>query len=67
MPGPDWRPMENQRVVLFDDDGSRSVQLAGDLQAEGFADVRALFGGLELYGFSLDPEIVETDTYLIEL
>lgn len=67
MPGPDWRPLENQRVVLFDDDGSRSVQLAGELQAEGLPDVRALFGGLELYEFCLDPEVVETDTYLIEI
>ena len=67
MPGPDWRPLENQSVVLFDDDGSRSVRLAADLQAEGFSDVRALFGGLELYDFSLDPEIVDTDTFLIDL
>jgi len=67
IPGPDWRPMENQKVVVFDDDGSRSVLLAAELQAEGFPHVRALFGGLELYEFALDPEIVETDTYLIDL
>lgn len=67
MPGPDWRPLADQKVVLFDDDGSRSVLLAGELQAEGFPHVRALFGGLELYDFSLDPEVVETDTYLIDL
>mgnify|MGYP001821305421 CR=1 FL=1 len=67
MPDPDWRPMEDQNVVLFDDDGSKSVLLAAELQAEGFARVRALFGGLELYDFSLDPEIVESETYLIDL
>jgi hypothetical protein len=65
--GPDWRPSEDQRVVLFDDDGSRSVLLAAELQAEGFLQVRALFGGLELYDFSLDPQVVETDTHLIDL
>ena len=27
MPDPDWRPMEDQNVVLFDDDGSKSVLL----------------------------------------
>ena len=67
MPGQEWRPMKDQHVVLFDDDGSRSVLLAAELQAEGFAHVRALFGGLELYDFSLDPEIVESETYLIDL
>ena len=67
MPAPDWRPLEGQTVVLFDDDGSKSVLLAAELQAEGFAHVRALFGGLELYDFSLDPEIVESDTFLIDL
>jgi len=67
MPGPDWRPLADQQVVLFDEDGSKSVLLAGELQAEGFPHVRALFGGLELYDFSLDPEIVEADTFLIEL
>jgi hypothetical protein len=54
-------------VVLIDDDGSEAVRLAAELQAAGFSAVRSLFGGLELYEFSLDPEVVETDTFLIEL
>ena len=67
MPRPDWRPSKDQAVVLIDDDGADSVRLAAELQAAGFPAVRALFGGLELYEFSLDPEIVEADTFLIEL
>ena len=67
MPRADWRPLEDQRVVLIDDDGAEAVQLAAELHADGFSEVRALFGGLELYEFSLDPEVVETDTFLIEL
>lgn len=67
MPRPDWRPSKDQAVVLIDDDGADSVRLAAELQAAGFPAVRALFGGLELYEFSLDPEVVEADTFLIEL
>lgn len=67
MSEPDWRPPVDQQVVLIDDDGSKSVLLAGELQAEGFPNVRALFGGLALYEFSLDPEVVEADTFLIDL
>ena len=67
LPSPDWRPPADEKVVLFDDDGSSSVPLAAEFQADGFPGVRALFGGLELYDFSLDPEVVGTDTFLIDL
>lgn len=67
MPGPDWRPLESQDVVLFDDHGSDSIVLAAQLQSEGLSRVRALFGGLELYEFSLDPEVIESDTFLVDL
>ena len=67
MPRPDWRPLEGQPVVLIDNDGSEAVRLAAELHADGFTTVRALFGGLELYEFSLDPAVVEADTFLIEL
>jgi hypothetical protein len=51
--------------VLFDDDGNTAVALARELQAAGHARVRALFGGLELYAFALDPEVVGAETFLI--
>jgi len=35
-----------------------------ELQARGCARVRALFGGLDLYRFALDPEIVGAETFL---
>jgi hypothetical protein len=65
LPGPEWRPPRELDVVLIDDDGSTAVGVARRLQAAGFPRVRALFGGLQLYEFSLDPEVVGPETYLI--
>jgi hypothetical protein len=53
-------------VVLVDDDGATAVEVARRLQAAGFPLVRALFGGLQLYEFSLDPQVVGSETYLIK-
>jgi rhodanese-related sulfurtransferase len=64
LPGPDWEPDQDTPVVLFDDTGTEAVELARSLQARGHETVRALFGGLELYEFSLDPEVVGRETYL---
>ncbi len=63
--GDDWQPPAERDVVLFDDDGDAAVALAAQLQAAGHARVRALFGGLELYEFSLDPRVVGAETYLV--
>jgi hypothetical protein len=52
-------------VVLVDDDGSMTVEIAHRWQAAGYPLVRALFGGLQLYEFSLDPQVVGPETYLI--
>ncbi len=52
-------------MVLFDDDGSAAVELAARLIEAGHSRVRALFGGLELYEFSLDPQVVGAETYLV--
>jgi hypothetical protein len=54
-------------VVLFDDDGSIAIDGARHMQAAGWPRVKALFGGLELYEFSLDPEVVGEETFLIRL
>lgn len=63
-PPGDWEPEPNQVVVLIDDDGSIAVPKAQEFQTRGFARVKALFGGLDLYEFSLDPQILGEDTYL---
>jgi hypothetical protein len=63
-PGPRWTPPSDQDVVLFDDDGFLAIERARHLQAAGFPRVRALFGGVELWEFSLDPEVVGEDVYL---
>jgi hypothetical protein len=65
LPSPQWTPPPELDVVLIDDDGSTAVGIARRLQAAGFPRVRALFGGLQLYEFSLDPQVVGPETYLI--
>ena len=62
--GDDWRPPPEKDVVLFDDDGSAAVEVAQRLIEAGHPRVRALFGGLDLYEFSLDPQVVGAETYL---
>ncbi|HEX5761155.1 MAG TPA: hypothetical protein VF121_18370 [Thermoanaerobaculia bacterium] len=64
-PGPEWAPPADRDVVLFDDDGALAVQGARHMQAAGWPRVKALFGGLELYEFALDPEVVGAETYLV--
>ena len=64
-PGPEWSPPAEEDVVLFDDDGSVAIDGARHMQAGGWPRVKALFGGLELYEFSLDPEVVGEETFLV--
>lgn len=64
-PGPEWSPPRERDVVLIDDDGSIAIDGARHMQAAGWGNVRALFGGLELYEFSLDPEVVGEETFLV--
>jgi hypothetical protein len=64
-PGPDWSPPQDRDVVLFDEDGSIAIEGARHMQSVGYPRVKALFGGLELYEFSLDPEVIGQETYLL--
>ena len=64
-PGPDWSPPRDRDVVLVDDDGALAIDGARHMQAAGWPNVKALFGGLELYEFSLDPEVVGEETFLV--
>lgn len=64
-PGPEWSPPVDEDVVLFDEDGSTAIEGARHMQAGGWPRVKALFGGLELYEFSLDPEVVGEETFLV--
>jgi rhodanese-related sulfurtransferase len=63
-PGPGWQPPADREVVLIDDDGRRASEEARRLQDAGFSRVRALFGGLALYEFALDPDVVGEDSWL---
>lgn len=65
-PGPDWSPPASEDVVLFDDDGTIAPDGARHMQAAGWPRVRALFGGLELWEFSLDPQVVGEETFLLK-
>jgi hypothetical protein len=62
-PGPDWSPPDAD-VVLFDDDGALAGEAARRLQGGGYGRVRALFGGLALYDFALDPAVVGAERFL---
>ena len=64
--GDDWEPAPGSRTVLFDLDGSEAEPIVRRLQQEGFDSVKMLFGGLELYEFSLDPQVVCDQTFLID-
>jgi rhodanese-related sulfurtransferase len=65
LPAGDWTPRpDDEEIVLFDDGGTRAVDLARRLQGAGYGGVKALFGGLDLYEFALDPEIVGDETFL---
>lgn len=65
-PGSGWTPdTEDQAVVFFDDQGDEALPLVSELRRRGYSRVRLLFGGLELYEFSLDPEVTGQETYLI--
>ncbi len=65
-PGPEWTPPAGEDVVLFDEENAEAVEIARRLQEAGFPRVRALFGGLALYDFALDPVVVGAETFLIE-
>jgi hypothetical protein len=56
---------EDETVVLLDLDGGAAVALARSLQGQGFHGTRALYGGLVLYDFVLDPEVVGPERFLI--
>lgn len=64
-PGPGWLPPADQDVVLFDEDGAAALERARRLQAAGCPRVRALYGGLALWDFALDPRVVGEETYLV--
>ena len=66
-PGPEWSPPTDRDVVLFDDNGSIAIEGARHMQSAGYPRVKALFGGLELYEFSLDPEVVGQETFLVRV
>lgn len=63
-PGDEVPAPTDRRVVLFDEDGSAAVSAVRRRQTGGDTQCRALFGGLDLYEFALDPQVVGQDTYL---
>lgn len=65
VPGPDWTPPAGLPVILFDDDGRTAAPLARRLRTAGHGQVHALFGGLELYDYALDPQVVGEERCLI--
>jgi hypothetical protein len=63
----DFEPPPDHTTVLFDDDGTLAIDIVDAFHERGHPQVKALFGGLELWKFSLDPHVVGEHTYLIEV
>lgn len=66
-PGPDWIPPTGRDAVLFDQQGSSAADRARRLRAAGAPAVWALFGGIDLYRFALDPVVVGEETFLVRI
>jgi len=64
-PGDAWEPPADRETVLFDGDGSRARQMAGELRRRGHSRVRSLYGGIRLYDFALDPRVVGEERFLV--
>lgn len=63
-PPADWKPSDRAlEVVVFDEDGSEAPKLVQALRERGVERVRWLFGGLDLYEFTLDPDLIGEDTF----
>ena len=65
LPSEDWLPEDDTEVVVFDERGDEAVRFVQRLHEAGFDRARALFGGLDLYRFALDPETLGTSTFLV--
>lgn len=65
--GPDWSPPADRDVLLFDGDGTAALEDARRLRAASHPRVMALFGGLELYEFALDPRVVGEERFLVSV
>lgn len=63
-PGEEWEPPADREVVLFDEEGDRAVAIARACHDRGHPGVKALFGGLQLWTFALDPAVVGEETFL---
>jgi rhodanese-related sulfurtransferase len=63
----DWEPPTDRPVVFFDNDGREALAVVERFHERGFTNVKALFGGLDLWKFSLDPEILGEETFLVPL
>lgn len=63
-PGEAWTPPPDRATVLFDDDGRGARELARRLRRRGHHRVQSLFGGVRLYDFALDPEVVGRERFL---
>lgn len=66
-PGDEWEPPVDRDIVLFDAEGEAAVEIARRYQRNGHPRVKALFGGLDLWTFALDPTVVGEETYLERL
>ena len=57
-------PHARTLVILVDDDGLEATRRARELREAGHTGVYALYGGMELYDYALDPLVVGPERFL---
>lgn len=50
-------PNKNEKILLFCHHGMRSLRAAEYLSSRGYADVKSIIGGIDLWSEQIDPEI----------
>lgn len=53
-----WSPTPGVDAVLVDEDGTAATEAVRAWRRAGYGDVRAIYGGMRLYEYSLDAEVV---------
>lgn len=57
-------PPVDRDAVFYDQDGTLSAKSVRSWRERGYIRTWALMGGIDLYRFCLDPDVLETDTFL---
>lgn len=54
---PDLEDYADERVIIYCHHGVRSLQMTSILRQQGFADVKSMAGGIDLWSQMIDPNV----------